>query len=311
MGLLVASGVVLLARVGQLEAIADRLGHASPGLLMLAVVFEALSFAGYVALTRLVFHPVAPRISWSASLEITLAGVVATRLVTAGGAGGIALTVWVLRAAGLDGRSAAERLAGFLIVLYGVFFGALLLAGALLKAHVLHGAPSGLALAGAAVGGLVVVGALATLLIPSDVERSAPAVARAGVVLALRVVRRRPSAIVMALAWWGFDIAVLWATFEMFGSPPGAGVLVLCYFLGHVAQVIPLPGGIGPVEGGTIAAFAACGVPVSLAILAVLSYQAISAFLPALPGIWAYLRLRRRVAGWRESSSSAPTVRAR
>jgi hypothetical protein len=48
-----------------------------------------LSFAGYVVLARTVFGQPAPRISWWASLEITLAAVGATR-----GAGGIALTAW-------------------------------------------------------------------------------------------------------------------------------------------------------------------------------------------------------------------------
>jgi hypothetical protein len=41
-----ASAVVLLARLGQLAAIGDRLRHASTALILLAVLFEALSFAG-------------------------------------------------------------------------------------------------------------------------------------------------------------------------------------------------------------------------------------------------------------------------
>ena len=303
--LLVASAVVLLERLGMLESIADRLRHANTALVVLAVLFEALSFAGYVVLTRLAFRPAAPRISWRESIEITLAGVVATRLVTAAGAGGIALTIWVLRAAGLDGRAAVERLGLFFVVLYSIFFGALLVDGLAFAVGAVQGAPDGLALSGAAVGGLVIVMALGTQLVPPRQRRLVLAVPRDAVGLALRLVRRRPSALVAALAWWGLDIAVLRTTFEMFGAPPGAAVLVLCYFLGQLAQVAPLPGGVGPVEGGLIGAFAACGVPVSLAILAVLSYQAISTWLPALPGVWAYLRLRDSVAGWRESRSWA------
>ena len=165
--LVAASVVVLLARVGDLEAVGRRLEHADTGLVALAAGFEALSFAGYVVLTRIVFRPAAPRISWRASLEITLAGVVATRLVTAGGAGGIALTAWALRRAGLDGRTAAARLAGFLVVLYSVYFLALTLDGAALATGVLdRGVPTGLALAGVSIGGLVVGLALATLLMP-------------------------------------------------------------------------------------------------------------------------------------------------
>jgi uncharacterized membrane protein YbhN (UPF0104 family) len=82
--------VLALARLGQLDGVLRRLEHASPWLLSLAVASEALSFAGYVVLVRIVFRPAAPRISWFAGVQITLAGVVATRLVPAGGVGGVA-----------------------------------------------------------------------------------------------------------------------------------------------------------------------------------------------------------------------------
>lgn len=300
-----ASSTLVLARVGQLDRVLERLEHVSTGLIALAIAFEVLSFAGYVALTRLVFAPAAPRISWRVSLDLTMAGVVATRLVTAAGVGGIALTAWALSAAGLDGRSAAVRLAAFLAVLYAVFFGALVVAGTVLAVGVLHGAPAGLALAGVAIGGLVIGLALGLLLVPSTIDRRANramqalALAREAVALALRIVRERPSALGAALVWWGFDIAVLWTTFEMFGAPPGVAILVFCYFLGQIAQVVPIPGGVGTVEGGMIAAFAACGVPVALAVVAVLSYQAVSTWLPVVPGAWGYVRLRRTVSAWR------------
>lgn len=299
--LVVGSGIALLDRLGQLEGVLRRVEHASPELLALAAVFEALSFAGYVALTRTVFRPVAPRISWTESIEITLAGVVATRLVTTGGVGGIALTTWALQAAGLDARTAARRLGAFFVVLYSVFFAALGGAGAGLAAGLLGGgAPRALALAGAGFSAVVIVLVLATSLLPAGLRRR-PLLGLVpdAVTLAVRVVRADRRATGFALAWWTFDVAVLWAAFDMFGAPPSLGVLVLCYFLGQIAQVIPAPGGIGPVEGGMIGAFAACGVPVSLALVAVITYQAISTWLPAAPGLWAYVRLRRRVGEWR------------
>jgi uncharacterized membrane protein YbhN (UPF0104 family) len=321
---LAAAGlVVVLAGLGDLEAVAERLEHADTGLVALAAGFEALSFAGYVALTRIVFQPAAPRISWAASLDITLAGVVATRIVTAGGAGGIALTVWALRAAGLDGREVATRLGGFFVVLYGIYFIALAVVGAGLATGLFgREAPASLAMAGFVIGTLVVVLALSALLVPRDLEMRvrraavaggrlmhwaarlvpAPAVVRDGVALALRIVLHRPVAIAAAVVWWGFDVAVLWSTLDMFGAPPAISVLVLCYFLGQLAQVIPVPGGIGPVEGGTIAALAACHVPVSQAVVAVLAYKAIATWLPAVPGALAYLRLRRTVAAWRAAA---------
>jgi uncharacterized membrane protein YbhN (UPF0104 family) len=322
--------LVLLAGLGALHQVPRRLEHASPGLLAFAAAFEALSFGGYVVLTRTVFRPVALQISWRESLDITLAGVVATRLVTAGGAGGIALMAWALRGAGLDRRTAARRVAAFLVLLYGVFFAALLVDAAGLAAGILRGgAPLWLTLTGVGVGGSVIGLSLAALLLPRDLERRAgraavgggrlqrlaswmapaPAVAREAVALALRIVRKPPSAPVAAVVWWACDIAVLWSTFEMFGAPPPTSLLVLCYFLGKLFQVIPLPGGVGPVEGGMVAAFAACGIPVALAVLAVLAYQAISTWLPAAPGVWGYLRLRRRVAAWQAPASARPPDR--
>jgi uncharacterized membrane protein YbhN (UPF0104 family) len=327
------SVVVLLAGLGMFHQVLLRLEHASPALLVFAAGFEALSFGGYVVLTRMVFRPVAPRISWRASIEITLAGVVATRLVTAGGAGGIALTAWALRGAGLDRRAAARRLAAFLVLLYGVFFAGLLIDGAALAAGIVPGdAPMWLTLTGVAVGALVIGLSLAALLVPRDLEQRAdhaamgggrlqqlatrmapaPAVAREGVALALRTLQKRPSTLAAAVAWWACDIAVLWSTFDMFGSPPATALLILCYFLGKLLQVIPLPGGVGPVEGGMVAAFAVCGTPVALAVLAVLAYQAISTWLPAAPGLWGYLRLRRTVAAWRDAGPGpSPTPRNR
>jgi uncharacterized membrane protein YbhN (UPF0104 family) len=236
-----------------------------------------------------------------------------------------------LRGAGADRRTAARRVAAFLVVLYGAFFAALLADAGGLAAGFLPGrAPLWLTLTGVGVGGLVIGLSLATLLVPADLERRAahaaaggsrlrrlasrmapvPAVAREAVALALRIVRKCPSALPAAVVWWAFDIAVLWSTFDMFGQPPTPAVLVLCYFLGKLFQVVPLPGGVGPVEGGMVAAFAACGIPVSLALLAVLSYQAISTWLPVAPGVWGYVRLRRRIAAWQAPASSRPSAPA-
>ena len=73
----------------------------------LGVVFEILSFAGYVVLFRAVFVDEAGRIGWRESYVITMAGLVATRLFAAAGAGGIAITAWALRRSGMEPRLVA------------------------------------------------------------------------------------------------------------------------------------------------------------------------------------------------------------
>jgi uncharacterized protein (TIRG00374 family) len=108
------------------------------------------------------------------------------------------------------------------------------------------------------------------------------------------MVKRRDPSVLGALANWGFDIGVPWASFRAFGdSPPGA-VLVMGYYLGTLANVLPIPGGVGEVEAGMIGAFLAFSAQRHLAVLAVLAYRTISFWLPTIPGAIAYLRLRRQ-----------------
>ena len=109
-----------------------------------------------------------------------------------------------------------------------------------------------------------------------------------------------------AVAWWGFDIATLWASFNAFGAAPPFAVIVMAYFLGMFGNLLPLPGGIGGVDGGMIGAFLAFGVSGSLAVVAVLVYRGFAFWLPTIPGAIAYFQLRRRVHGWTAGTSDYP-----
>ena len=85
----------------------------------------------------------------------------------------------------------------------------------------------------------------------------------------------------------------------------------MAYFVGTLGNLLPLPGGLGGVEGGMIGALVAFGVDFNLAVLVVLSYRAISFWLPTLPGGVAYFQLRRTVARWREEQSAPPSSAGR
>jgi uncharacterized protein (TIRG00374 family) len=78
----------------------------------------------------------------------------------------------------------------------------------------------------------------------------------------------------------------------------------MSYFVGMLGNTLPLPGGIGGVDGGMIGAFSAFGVQVDVAIVSVLAYRAIAFWLPTLPGGVAYLQLRRTVQRWRSAQAS-------
>jgi uncharacterized protein (TIRG00374 family) len=125
-----------------------------------------------------------------------------------------------------------------------------------------------------------------------------PATLGSGVRTAIAVIRERPLAPIGAAAYWGFDIAVLGLSFRAFGQSVPVAQLIMGYFIGTLGSLLPLPGGIGGVEGGMIGAFAAFGVPGARAVVGVLAYRAISFWLPTIPGIVGYFRLRGTVREW-------------
>ena len=255
-----------------------------------------------------------------------MAGVAATRLFATAGLGGIALTGWALSRLGMARHELTRGLTTFYVALYGVFMLSLVLVGGGLRTGLLPGpAPFGVTVVPAAFGGVVIAVALGIALLPDDLDRRVRAcslsrahsgmvgtggalagatVSGPGVRGALRMLFRADRALLGALAWWAGDIAVLWACFHAFGEPPPA-VVVMAYFTGMLGNVLPLPGGVGGVEGGMIAAFLAFGVPAGLAVVAVLSYRAFAFWLPTIPGVLSYLRLRHSV------KSLAPAPRAR
>ena len=65
----------------------------------------------------------------SESYEITMAGLAATRLFAAAGAGGVALTAWALRRSGMEPRLVACRMVAFIVLLYAVYAGSLFIDG--------------------------------------------------------------------------------------------------------------------------------------------------------------------------------------
>lgn len=315
--LLLALGVlyVVVPRIAGLDETWRRLGRGDPWWLLAALVCELLSFTGYVALFRHVFGREAPQVGWAESWRISLAGVTASRVLAAGGAGGIVLTAWALHRAGIAGRRVATQLTAFLVLLYSVYMAALVLAGIGLRSGALSGpSPVALTLVPAAFGGLAIALALlATHLSALDGrlarfqgshrrDRLMRAVARGvaslgeGVRGALELLRGRDPALLGALAWWAFDVAALWACLAAFGADAPGGVVVMAYFVGTMANLLPVPGGVGAVEGGVIGALVALGTPVGPAIAGVLAYRVAALWLPAIAGAVAYVQLAREAA---------------
>jgi uncharacterized membrane protein YbhN (UPF0104 family) len=273
------------------------------------------------------------RLDLTVSWQITMSGFAATVLFSAAGAGGVALTYWALRRAGIPRRRAACRMVAFLVLLYSVYLLSLIVFGVLLRSGVLHGddpvggtiVPAGLA--GVA---LLIIGAMA--LIPQDFERrfaalrrrggrvarlaaklaTAPATLATGIRTAIAYVRHpagSAGAVVGALGWWTGQIGILWACFHAFGVEVPLGVVVQGYFVGMVANLAPSPaGGVGTVDAGLIGAFILFGIPGETVFPAVLSARLIGIWLPLPLGILGYVRLRSTVQRWREEDRGAATI---
>ncbi len=304
-----------------------RIQHGDAWWLGLAAALELASVWAYIALFRAVFARGAEqRIDWRASYQITMAGLAATRLFAAAGAGGIVLTSWALRRAGFAARVAARRLVAFMVIQYGVYMGTLVVCGLGLYLGVIPGRhPFAITIVPAIFAAVVIALFLAISLLPEDFGRLAGrwgsrggwrgAFARrsaiasgalgSGVRIAIELIRNRDSALLWAIAWWGFNIAVLWACFHAFGYSPPKGVIVMGYFVGMLGNTLPLPGGIGGVDGGMIGALTAFGIPVQGAVVSVLAYRVFAFWLPTLPGAIAYLQLRRTVHRWRAEPAGA------
>ncbi len=321
----------VLPQLTDLKNTGERVGEGNRWWLAAAVVFTLASFGGYVLMFQGIFVRDGSRIDWRASYQITMAGLAATRLFAAGGAGGIALTAWALRRSGMPRRKVADKTLAFLILTYAVYMAALVVCGFGLYFELLPGpAPFAITVVPALFGLIVILLALGLSRVPPDLQRrlegfaqrggrmariaqrlaNAPAAFSAGMREAICHVRERDPALLGAIAYWAFNIAVLWACFHAFGDPPPLTVIIMGYFVGFLGNLLPLPGGIGGVDGGMIGAFAAFGVPLSLVVPAVLAYRIFTFWLPTIPGAIAYFQLRRTVARWREERHGRSEVAA-
>jgi uncharacterized protein (TIRG00374 family) len=330
-GFLLASLAALYFLLPQLTGLDDtwnRIGDGRPEWTAAALLLTFGMFGGYVAMFRGVFVRAGSRIGWAASYQITMAGLAASRLFAAGGAGGLVLTAWALRRSGMRKRTVADKTISFLVLTYLPYAAAVVVCGFGLHWGLFRGEdPFSLTFVPAVVGVVLLALALAIAFVPTDLQRrmrpiaahggrlgrvarqlaEAPAATSAGVRDALEHLRSRDPALLGAILFWAFQIAVLWAAFHAFGNAPPLAVLVQAFFVGMLGNLLPMPGGVGGVEGGMIGSFAAFGVDSGLAVVAVLVYRAFTFWLPLLPGVVAYFRLRRTVDGWKqERTASAP-----
>ncbi len=325
---LVAAIYVVLPKIAGLEDAVAKLGEARRSWVLVAVIAMGLSFASYVAVFRSVISESTVKLDWRESYQITMAGLAATRLFSAGGAGGIVLTYWALRKAGMRTQETAQRMFAFLVLLYAVYILAVIVFGVLLRIGVVPGdGPVSMTIVPAAIAAIVALTILLIALIPGDLERrmdrrtgdgrlgalmtrlaALPATMAEGIRTSWAFVaesRRGWLGVVGAVGFWASNILILWASFRSLGIAIPLGEIVVGFFVGMAANLAPAPAGVGAVDGGLIGAFAIFGYPLETVIAAVLIYRLIAFYFPVPPGIVAFFQLRGTVARWEQERAAA------
>jgi uncharacterized membrane protein YbhN (UPF0104 family) len=296
-----------------LDSIRSRLEHADPAWLTVGVALEVASCAGYVLMFKPIF---CDRMAVRTSVEIALAELGVGSLIPAGGLGGLALGVWVLRRGGMPADQVATRSVAFFLIKCAANFAAVAVVGIVLWAGVGASLSPALTILPAMLA-LAVMGAVAALPLvlrrasgDGRVARAARGVGR-GVSEALRLLGTGNPAIVLgSLGYWAFDNLVLWACFRGFGVHVALTVVLMGYLIGQLGGLLPIPGGLGGVEGGLVGTLVVYGVSLRDAVAAVLAYRVIQFWIPLLLSLPAFVSLQRGLNRPERPDLCAPPISA-
>ncbi len=287
-----AVGVAFLAVPAVVRA-PGRLTAGCSTWIVLAGALELLSICGFVVVFKLVF---APQRSWRESVAAGLRAIGATTIVPAGGLVGPAIGARTASSRQPSPTATARSAIAFAMVTNVPEAIAVVAIGLSLWLGWLGG-PGGAALTLLPAGAAAAVLAAAWLVsrwLPRANERPrarsssrlAPRLAAAaqtvpaGLREGWQLLGARDWKLVGAVGYWAFDNATLWAAFRAYGHAPPLRVVAMGYLIGSLTTALPLPAGLGAVEGGLIGALVLYGTRPASAAAAVFLYRGISLLLP-------------------------------
>jgi len=293
----IALAVGLLLGVPGLRGVAHTVSQLDAPWLVVGVVLEVLSCAGYVLAFLRVFERAPLRLgTWVALSEEAFGAAVAL-----GGAGSLAVGGWLMVERGAPAGAIAERSAVLFLYTSAINVITLILAGVGLFVGLPGPRNPLLSVAPAAVGCLVLAVFLA---MPRYADRLAGRL-RPGRVRTLltttaasvrdteRLTFRPDWRIIGAVAYLWCDIGVLFACFAAAGRVPPLAPVVLAYQIGYLSNFIPVPGGIGVLDGSLVGMLVVYGVGGTVSTAAAITYHAIALWVPALLGTCGFIMLQR------------------
>lgn len=293
----ISAVLVLVALVAAfapgLGEVRHRIEGAEPAWLGLAVVLELLSCLSYVLMFRPIF---CARMSRRTTYELAMSELAVGSLVPASGAAGLAFGAWALRKGGMPAQDIARRTVAFFVLKSAVNFVAVAVVGTAMwlgvgphKSPALTLLPAVLAVVAMAVVAAIPVVATRRGWLNRVAEALGDGVREAG-----RVLRRGDWRVIAGSAgYWAFDNAVLWACLRAFGASPPVTLVLMGYLIGQLGGLLPIPGGLGGIDGGLLGALVVYGLPAAATAAAILAYRVVLFWLPLLLGGTAFFSLRR------------------
>ena len=299
-------GVVVAVAGGRDALTALRL--ANPWPLLGALLAQVLVTCTWPLVHRASVAAVGGRLQYPQALNVSMSAFTVSHTVPGGGAVGAAIVVERLTGFGIPGplATASATLTGPIVLTTVVVLGVLGLTGAVLAGELpdvwllvgLIGLVALLTLLAVIVAGLRSPGLGERLIAAAGslhrrLRRRAESWQRSW----RRVTDQEVSARQLApiLGWatckWVADIGSLALVFLAFGQTPRLTAILVGIAVAQVGAAVPLtPGGVGFVEGGLVAAFAALGVDLPVATAVALSYRVLETWLPSLAGVPMLLR---------------------
>ncbi len=295
LGLALAVG--LLLAVPGLKGVATTVTSMKAPWVVVAVLLEVLSCGSYVLAFLQVFERAPVRVGAQVALSEEAFGAA----VSLGGVGSLAVGGWLMVERGAPAGRIAERSAVLFLYTSAINVITLILAGLGLFLGLPGPSNPLLGIVPAAVGALVLV---LFLLLPRYADRIVRRIGpgrlhtfltetAASVRDTKRLVFHPDWRIVGAIGYLWFDIAVLFACFAAAGQTPPLAPVVLAYQIGYLSNFIPVPGGIGVLDGSMIGMLVLYGVGGTVATAATLVYHAISLWVPAVWGTIAFIVLQK------------------
>jgi uncharacterized membrane protein YbhN (UPF0104 family) len=285
-------GLVAASAPG-LGEVRNRMEEAQLSWLGVAVVLELLSCLSYVLMFRPIF---CARMSWRTSYQLGMSELAVGSLVPAGGAAGLAFGAWALRKGGTPARDIARRTVAFFVLTSAVNFVAVAAVGIAMWLGVGPDVSPALTLLPA----VLAIGAIAAVPVVPFVASRRGWTNRAvfalseGIREAGRVLLSRDWRVIAgSVGYWAFDNAVLWACLHAFAESPPITLVLMGYLIGQLGGLLPIPGGVGGIDGGLLGALIVYGLPAAAAATAILPYRVIVFSLPLVLGAPAFVSLRR------------------